>query len=140
MPEARADLRQSLALQHLPAFSLPSPSFNGSISGPTTELEMQHACYSYSCSSCSTRFVVGFLLSISIITHAESKCVDAPSFVWAAEIFPTTLRAKGLSLAIFSYFVGTITFTAPAAVAFENMSVSLHALSPPTQCCRTNIS
>ncbi|KAJ9610506.1 hypothetical protein H2200_005283 [Cladophialophora chaetospira] len=49
------------------------------------------------------------------------QCVDAPAFAWTAEIFPTNLRAKGVSLAIFSLFVGTITFTAPSPLAFRNI-------------------
>ncbi|KIV85577.1 hypothetical protein PV11_01255 [Exophiala sideris] len=49
------------------------------------------------------------------------QCVDAPGFAWVAEIFPTNLRAKGVSLAIFSLFVGTITFTAPSPLAFKNI-------------------
>lgn len=49
------------------------------------------------------------------------KCIDAPTFVWSAEIFPTALRAKGVSLAIFAYFAGTITFSTPAAVALQSM-------------------
>lgn len=49
------------------------------------------------------------------------QCVDAPSFVWSAEIFPTTIRAKGISLSLFAYFVGAITYTTPSALAFKNM-------------------
>lgn len=49
------------------------------------------------------------------------QCVDAPSFVWAAEIFPTNIRAKGVSLALFAYFVGAITYTTPSVLAFKNM-------------------
>ena len=47
--------------------------------------------------------------------------IDAPSFVWSAEIFPTTIRAKGVGLAMFGYFVGFITFSTPGPVAFRNM-------------------
>ena len=49
------------------------------------------------------------------------QCVDAPAVVWAAEVFPTNLRAKGMSMALFSFFVGAITFSTPAPVAFKNM-------------------
>ena len=49
------------------------------------------------------------------------QLVDAPTFIWTAEIFPTHLRAKGVSLSISSIFVGTITFTAPSPLAFRNM-------------------
>lgn len=47
--------------------------------------------------------------------------VDAPSFIWAAEIFPTTIRAKGLGVTLFAYFVGAITWSTPGALAFQNM-------------------
>lgn len=54
--------------------------------------------------------------------------IDAPSFVWAAEIFPTTIRAKGLGLTLFAYFVGTITYTTPGALAFKNISWHMYLL------------
>jgi hypothetical protein len=47
--------------------------------------------------------------------------IDSPSFVWAAEVFPTTIRAKGIGLTFFAYFVGAITWTTPTALAFKNM-------------------
>jgi hypothetical protein len=40
--------------------------------------------------------------------------IDPPQFVYCAEIFPTTLRAKGIALSFSAYFVGAITFTTPA--------------------------
>lgn len=49
------------------------------------------------------------------------KGIDAPSFVWASEIYPTNIRAKGISLLVFSYFTGTITFSTPAPVALISM-------------------
>lgn len=49
------------------------------------------------------------------------QCVDAPSFVWATEVWPTTLRAKGASLAWFAYFCGAITYTTPGALMLKNM-------------------
>ena len=60
--------------------------------------------------------VTGFREALTVC-----KGVDAPSFVWASEVFPTTLRAKGVSLAVFAYFVGTITFSTPAPVALNSM-------------------
>ncbi|KAJ9614304.1 hypothetical protein H2200_002440 [Cladophialophora chaetospira] len=49
------------------------------------------------------------------------QCIDAPTFVWASEIFPTGIRAKGVSLALFSYFVGVVTFSTPAASALQTI-------------------
>lgn len=35
-------------------------------------------------------------------------CVDPPQFVWCAEVFPTTIRAVGIGVTSFPYFVGAI--------------------------------
>lgn len=47
--------------------------------------------------------------------------IDPTQFVFAAEIFPTTIRAKGLGLSFFSYFVGALTYTESGATAFKNI-------------------
>lgn len=49
------------------------------------------------------------------------QLVDIPSFVWCAEIFPTTIRAKGMGLAMFAWFVGFITFATPGPQMFRTM-------------------
>ena len=49
------------------------------------------------------------------------QLVDTASFVWSAEVFPSTIRAKGIGLTMFAYFAGAITYTAPSALAFKNM-------------------
>ncbi|KIX92910.1 uncharacterized protein Z520_11386 [Fonsecaea multimorphosa CBS 102226] len=49
------------------------------------------------------------------------QAIDAPTFVWMAEVFPTAIRAKGVSLGLFAYFVGTVTFSTPAAVALQSI-------------------
>ncbi|KIV79067.1 hypothetical protein PV11_06654 [Exophiala sideris] len=54
--------------------------------------------------------------------------IDAPSFVWCAEIFPTTIRAKGIGLSMFSYFVGVITFTTPGPLAFRNITWRMYLI------------
>ncbi|EXJ84067.1 hypothetical protein A1O3_04734 [Capronia epimyces CBS 606.96] len=47
--------------------------------------------------------------------------LDPTQFVWCSEVFPTTLRAKGLGLCFFTYFIGAITYTTPAPTAFKNI-------------------
>jgi len=47
--------------------------------------------------------------------------IDPPTFVWCSEIWPTTIRAKGIALSFFAYFIGALTYTTPAAVAFRNI-------------------
>ncbi|EXJ68554.1 uncharacterized protein A1O5_08347 [Cladophialophora psammophila CBS 110553] len=54
--------------------------------------------------------------------------IDAPSFVWCSEIFPTTIRAKGIGLSMFAYFVGFITFSTPGPVAFRNITWRMYLI------------
>jgi len=49
------------------------------------------------------------------------QLIDGPSFIWVSEILPTTIRAKGIGLSMFAYFVGFITFSAPGPTAFRNI-------------------
>lgn len=51
------------------------------------------------------------------------QLVDVPSFVWCSEIFPTTIRAKGIGLCMFSYFVGFVTFATPGPMQLKTMYV-----------------
>lgn len=52
--------------------------------------------------------------------------LDPAQFVWCTEIFPTTIRAKGVGLTFFSYFVGAITYTTPGALAFKNIGWKMY--------------
>lgn len=58
---------------------------------------------------------------IFLFTTFYGFCIDPVQYVFAGEIFPTTIRAKGIGLALFSYFVGAITYTTPGALAFRNI-------------------
>ncbi|KAF4219408.1 hypothetical protein CNMCM8980_003136 [Aspergillus fumigatiaffinis] len=57
-----------------------------------------------------------------------NMCTDGPSWAWMAEVFPTTARSRGIGLGLFSYFVGTITYTTPGALAFRNINYNLFYL------------
>ncbi|CAK7203429.1 hypothetical protein SEUCBS139899_006163 [Sporothrix eucalyptigena] len=48
-------------------------------------------------------------------------CIDPVSFIYVAEIWPTAIRSKGIALGWFAYFMGTLTYTTPAALAFKNI-------------------
>jgi MFS family permease len=50
-----------------------------------------------------------------------SVSVDATSYIYASEIFPTHVRAKGLSLSISGLFIATIIFLQSAPTAFESI-------------------
>ena len=47
--------------------------------------------------------------------------IDPTQFAYAAEVFPTIIRAKGIGLAFFSYFVGAVTYTEASATAFREI-------------------
>lgn len=66
---------------------------------------------------------LGVCLLFIFIYIIVYQFIDCASFVFAAEIFPTVIRAKGIGLTLFAYFVGAITYTTPAALAFKNMYV-----------------
>ncbi|KAF4168584.1 hypothetical protein CNMCM6936_001898 [Aspergillus lentulus] len=57
-----------------------------------------------------------------------NMCTDGPFWAWIAEVFPTTARSRGIGLGLFSYFVGTITYTTPGALAFRNIKYNLFYL------------
>ncbi|OAG35679.1 hypothetical protein AYO21_10150 [Fonsecaea monophora] len=42
-------------------------------------------------------------------------------FIYVSELWPTPLRAKGLAIAWFTYFLGAITYTSSSALAFEKI-------------------
>lgn len=48
-------------------------------------------------------------------------CCDATSYVYASEIFPTPVRAKGLSVSVSGLFFATIIFTTAAPTAFADI-------------------
>ncbi|KAK5047302.1 hypothetical protein LTR84_006824 [Exophiala bonariae] len=48
-------------------------------------------------------------------------CVDATTYIYAAEIFPTPLRAKGLAISCSGLFFATIIFTTAAPTAFAKI-------------------
>lgn len=57
-----------------------------------------------------------FFLFLHIACFSSS--VDATSYIYAAEIFPTTVRAKGLSISVSGLFIATIIFLQCAPTAF----------------------
>jgi hypothetical protein len=62
-----------------------------------------------------TQFVVSDLPS------SRGRNVADQTFQWCSEAFPTTIRAKGLTIALFTYFAATVLYTAPAPKAFANI-------------------
>lgn len=48
-----------------------------------------------------------------------SSSVDATSYIYASEIFPTPARARGLAISVSGLFVATIIFLQAAPTAFD---------------------
>jgi hypothetical protein len=47
--------------------------------------------------------------------------IDAASFIYSSEIFPTNIRSEGVALATFTYFAACITFVTPGATAIATI-------------------
>jgi MFS family permease len=60
-----------------------------------------------------------FFLFLHIACFSSS--VDATSYIYASEIFPTPVRAKGLSFSISGLFIATIIFLQCAPTAFDQI-------------------
>lgn len=65
--------------------------------------------------------------------------IDPPSFVWCSEIWPTSIRAKGIALAFCTYFIGALTYTTPAAVASGNIGWKFYMVFLACNCVSTVI-
>ena len=50
-----------------------------------------------------------------------SICIDATTYIYCTEIFPSHLRARGSSLSISGLFFATVIFTCAAPTAFANI-------------------
>jgi len=53
--------------------------------------------------------------------RSYSISVDATSWIYTSEIFPTPVRAKGMSVSISGLFVATIIYLQAAPTAFANI-------------------
>ncbi|KAF2423403.1 general substrate transporter [Tothia fuscella] len=47
--------------------------------------------------------------------------IDAASFIYSAEIYPTQIRAKGVALSTSTYFIACITYVTPGATAIATI-------------------
>lgn len=59
------------------------------------------------------------------ITYAEclsfSSTIDATSYVYPSEIFPTPIRAKGMAVSAAGLFLASLVILVPAPQAFANI-------------------
>lgn len=61
-----------------------------------------------------------FFLFLFVTFYGSS--LDATSYVYTAEIFPTHIRAQGMGISIFSQFSSTLVYTQVAPTAFADIS------------------
>jgi predicted MFS family arabinose efflux permease len=48
--------------------------------------------------------------------------IDAASFVYSSEVYPTNIRSRGVALATATYFISCITYVTPGATAIAAIS------------------
>ncbi|KAH7014178.1 general substrate transporter, partial [Microdochium trichocladiopsis] len=61
------------------------------------------------------------IFAIFLFVFAYGFFLDAASFVYSSEIYPTNIRARGVALATATYFIMCITYVTPGATAIANI-------------------
>lgn len=61
------------------------------------------------------------ILCLFLFVTFYGLCIDNTAFVYCAEIFPTTYRAKGVAMGLFVYYASSIAFLTPAPTAMANI-------------------
>jgi len=62
------------------------------------------------------------LFAIFLFVFGYGLFIDAASFIYSAEIYPTNIRSRGVALATTTYFIMCITYVTPGAVAIADIS------------------
>ncbi|KAF5244796.1 hypothetical protein FANTH_7620 [Fusarium anthophilum] len=60
-----------------------------------------------------------FFLFVFVTFYAT--CIYAISYIYCTEIFPTSIRAKGVSYSVIGLFIMTLIYTQPAPIAFSQV-------------------
>jgi Sugar (and other) transporter len=60
-------------------------------------------------------------LAVMFLYISFFQTIDGPTWIWIAEVLPTSIRAKGIGLSVGFSFVGFITFTAPGELEFKHI-------------------
>ena len=61
------------------------------------------------------------VLFIFIFVTFYGGSMDASSYVYCSEIFPTSFRSRGMGLSVAGLFLGSLTYTVPAPTAFSHI-------------------
>ncbi|RDW61604.1 MFS sugar transporter [Coleophoma crateriformis] len=62
------------------------------------------------------------ILAIFFFVFFYGLFIDAASFIYSSEIYPTNIRSRGVALATTTYFIACITFVTPGATAIATIS------------------
>lgn len=71
----------------------------------------------------------------ALTTHSYTIGIEAASFVYTSEIFPTELRAQGVAFSMQGLFLSSILWTAVAAPAFAGIGVYFYIVFIFTSVC-----
>lgn len=87
------------------------------------------------CSSCSSTSLCKWLIEVFTIPRWTNTrlvsygcCVDASTFVYCSEIFPTHIRSQGLAFALGILFLSTIAYLEAAPTAFAQVGWKYYLL------------
>lgn len=61
------------------------------------------------------------VLFIFIFVTFYGGSMDASSYVYCSEIFPTSFRSRGMGVSVAGLFLGSLTYTVPAPTAFAHI-------------------
>ncbi|KAF2793218.1 MFS sugar transporter [Melanomma pulvis-pyrius CBS 109.77] len=61
------------------------------------------------------------IVAIMFFVFFYGLFIDAASFIYSSEIYPTNIRSEGVALATFTYFAACITFVTPGATAIASI-------------------
>ena len=53
--------------------------------------------------------------------YSYASTLDATTYIYASEVFPTPMRAKGMAVSVSGLFIGALTTLMPAPTAFANI-------------------
>ncbi|KAF2006125.1 general substrate transporter [Amniculicola lignicola CBS 123094] len=68
------------------------------------------------------------IVAIMFFVFFYGLFIDAASFIYSAEIYPTNIRSPGVALATFTYFAACITFVTPGATAIASIGYKYFVL------------
>jgi hypothetical protein len=71
------------------------------------------------------------LLTIRSFVFFYGLFIDAASFIYSSEIYPTNIRSEGVALATFTYFAACITFVTPGATAIASIGYKYFVSKSP---------